>query len=54
MSVLLVDLDGVLRIAGSVLSSQLLVDTGEICLMGMPQGLKLRRQDREDRRAVGL
>lgn len=35
MSVLLVDLDDVLRLAGSVLSSRLLVDTARICLMGM-------------------
>jgi hypothetical protein len=35
MSVLRVDLDGVLRVAGSVLSSRLLVDTAGICLIGM-------------------
>lgn len=35
VSVLLVDLDGVLRVAGSVLSSRLLVDAAGICQVGM-------------------
>ena len=35
VSVLFVDLDGILRVAGTVLSSRLLVDTTGICQMGM-------------------